>query len=156
MKDPITILVATMSGTAEMLADDLADKLADAGLNAKVSRMDEVAAAEIQSGLYLICSSTYGVGEVPANGLALYQALASSKPDLSGVRYGVISLGDSIYPKTFCFGGKHFDELFASLGAQRIGTRLQHDSRSGAYPEDVAAQWLEDWIPLAASTSIQA
>ncbi|VCU71485.1 Sulfite reductase [NADPH] flavoprotein alpha-component [Pigmentiphaga humi] len=149
MHDTITILVATMSGTAEMLADDLADKLAGAGLTARVRRMDEIQAADIAPGLYLVCSSTYGVGEIPANGQALYDALQASRPDLDGVRYGVISLGDSLYPQTFCFGGRHFDELLAALGAQRIGTRLEHDTRSGRYPEDAAAEWLETWLPQA-------
>jgi len=147
MKEDVTILVATMSGTAEMLADDLADRLAAAGLSARVRRMEDVGPEAIGPGLYLICSSTYGVGEVPDNGRALFDGLAHGNPDLGGVRYGVISLGDSLYPKTFCFGGKHFDELFASLGARRIGARLEHDSRGGRYPEDAAAEWLESWLP---------
>ena len=147
MNDTITILVATMSGTAEMLADDLADQLAGAGLPARVRRMDEIQASDIAPGLYLICSSTYGVGEIPANGQALHDALKTARPDLGGVCYGVISLGDSLYPQTFCFGGKHFDELLSSLGAQRVGTRLEHDTRSGRYPEEAAAEWLETWLP---------
>src|ERR1700722_6470407 len=35
--------------------------------------------------------------------------------------YGVVALGDSIYPNTFCFGGKRFDEPLSSFGARRIG-----------------------------------
>lgn len=148
MTDEISILVATMSGTAEMLADELADQLDGYGLKARVRRMEEVPVQALRPGIYLICTSTYGVGEVPANAQALYEGLAKQKPDLTGVRYGVVGLGDSLYPNTFCFGGKLFDEALQALGAQRVGERLEHDSRSGEYPEDATATWLETWVPL--------
>ena len=98
------------------------------------------------AGPVLICSSTYGTGEVPDNGQALYAALEAERPDLAGLRYGVIALGDSIYPQTFCFGGKRFDALLASLGACRVGERFECDSRSGIYPEEAAAEWAERWL----------
>ncbi len=97
-------------------------------------------------GDFIICSSTYGTGEVPDNAKALYAALGTERPDLSAIRYGAISLGDSIYPNTFCFGGKRFDELFATLGACKVGTRLDYDSRSPGYPDDAACTWLEIWL----------
>ena len=59
--------------------------------------------------------------------------------------YGVVALGDSVYPQTFCFGGKKFDELLAALGAQRVGERAQHDAHGAQYPEDVAASWVRVW-----------
>ena len=148
MAQKIRILVATMGGTAEMLADEVAAKLQDGGLASSVYRMEEVSIADLDPGLYLICSSTYGVGEIPTNGVALYESLRDTRPNLSGVQYGVIALGDSLYPQTFCFGGKRFDELLQSLGARRIGERLEHDSRSPTYPEEAAAAWLDTWIPL--------
>lgn len=144
----VTILVATMSGTAEMVADELADRLEGAGFGARVVRMERASVATMAGagGPVLICSSTYGTGDVPDNGAALYAGLQADRPDLSRLRYGVIALGDSIYPQTFCFGGRKFDELLGSLGAQRIGTRLEHDSRSGIYAEDAAGEWLDTWL----------
>lgn len=144
----ITILVATMSGTAEMVADDLVDRLADAGLGARVLRMEKASVATLvaASTPVLICTSTYGTGDVPDNGAPLYAGLQADRPDLAQLRYGVIALGDSVYPQTFCFGGKKFDELLGALGAQRVGDRLEHDSRSGIYAEDAAGEWLETWL----------
>lgn len=148
MTKGVTILVATMSGTAEMVADEIAGRIEDAGGEARIVRMEKAGIATLSGadGPILVCSSTYGTGDVPDNGQALYTALETERPDLSGVRYGVVALGDSVYPQTFCFGGRKFDELFASLGAARIGDRFEHDSRSGIYPEDAAADWAEQWF----------
>ncbi|MDT2020176.1 flavodoxin domain-containing protein [Methylocella sp. CPCC 101449] len=149
MSETITILVATMSGTAEMVAETVAERIEEAGLNARILRMEklrEPAVALGNGGRWIICSSTYGTGDVPDNGKDLYAALDSQRPDLSALRYGVIALGDSVYPNTFCFGGKKFDALLSGLGAVRIGERLEHDARGPDYPEDLAATWTDTWL----------
>jgi MioC protein len=99
--------------------------------------------------VFLVCTSTYGQGDVPDNAKNLYEALRASKPDLSRVRYGVFGLGDRTYAETFNFGGRKFDELLASLGARRIGERVQHDASSGVLPEETAQEWGGEWLKLA-------
>lgn len=144
----ITLLVATMSGTAEMVADELMDALQDAGYPSLIRRMEKVDAATLsEGGLFLICSSTYGTGDVPDNGQPLYRGLCASRPDLSAMRYGLVGLGDSTYSATFCGGPKRWDAIFSELGATRLGTMLCHDRRSAIYPEDAALAWLKDWLP---------
>lgn len=150
MSSSITILVATMGGTAEMVAEEIASQLDAAGHRARITMMDEIAIGDIHAGVYIVCSSTYGIGEVPDNGKALFEAMRAEQPDLSGVLYGVVGLGDSIYPNTFCFGGKNFDDMFAALGAVRIGDRLNHDRRSPIFPEDAASEWAKKWVALLA------
>jgi MioC protein len=146
---PITMLVATMSGTAEMVAYEALDALKRAGWRPTLLRMEKASPAILAAGgVFLICSSTYGQGDVPDNGQALYLALTEGRPDLSGVRYGVIGLGDMTYHATFCGGPKRLDRLFSDLGARRIGELLCHDRRSAAYPEEAALAWLETWLPL--------
>ena len=147
MTNKITILVGTQSGTAEMIAEALLERIEDAGLEGRIVRMEKVHPDTLRSGGdFIICSSTYGTGEVPDNARTLYATLGIERPDLSAIRYGAISLGDSIYPNTFCFGGKRFDELFAALGARKVGTRLDHDSRGLGYPDEAACTWLETWL----------
>jgi MioC protein len=97
-------------------------------------------------GLFLVCTSTYGQGDVPDNAKRLYESLMAGRPDLSHVRYGVIALGDRTYADTFCNGGRRFDALLSELGAQRIGEVLLHDASSGTMPEEVAAEWVVGWI----------
>ena len=105
-------------------------------------------------GTFLICTSTYGQGDVPDNAQALYASLETERPDLSAVAYGVIALGDLTYKDTFCEGGIRFDSLLTELGARRVGEILKHDASSGTLPEEVAAQWILPWAELAIAASI--
>ncbi len=146
MTDMIKILVGTMTGTAELVAEEILDTLTDKGAEAELTLMDEVRADTVsESDTLIICTSTYGQGDVPDNAQALLESLQAAKPDLSSVRYGLFALGDMTYAQTFCFGGKRFDEALQSLGAQRVGEIVLHDASSGTLPEDEAADWASDW-----------
>jgi MioC protein len=99
-----------------------------------------------RTSVFLICTSTYGQGDVPDNARALYENLKQARPDLSQVRYGVFGLGDRTYAETFNFGGKRFDEILTELGAKRIGERHMHDASSGVLPEETALEWCQAWL----------
>jgi len=143
----ITILVGTMTGTAEMVAEELQTVLQAAGHHANIQMMDDLDASVFSApGPFLICTSTYGNGDIPDNAQALFSSLESARPDLSGVTYGVIALGDRTYKDTFCEGGSRFDAILTELGARRAGDILQHDASSGTLPEEVAAQWVVPWV----------
>ena len=43
-----------------------------------------------------------------------------------------------VYNTTFCFGGKHFDDLFTELGAKRLGDVGQHDASEDGLAEGVS------------------
>jgi MioC protein len=142
----VTILVGSMTGTADLVASEVKDRLATRSLEVTILPMDRMSPAVFQrSGVFLLCTSTYGNGDVPDNAKAFYSALQKEKPALSGVRYGLIALGDRTYKDTFCQGGKRFDELLLALGAERVGDPLFHDASSGSLPEEVAADWSEEW-----------
>jgi len=143
----LTILVGTMTGTAELVADEVKDTLVAEGIAAEVLAMDKLTPAVFdRPGRFLICTSTYGQGDVPDNARDFFAALEAAKPDLGRIQYGVIALGDHTYAQTFCFGGKRFDKLLASLGAQRVGDLLLHDASAGTIPEEVAVDWVRQWI----------
>lgn len=145
----LTILVGTMTGTAQLVAQELELRLDDGDTRARAVLMDNQDASILAAGgLFLICTSTYGQGDVPDNAKRLYESLVTTRPDLSNVRYGVIALGDRTYADTFCNGGKRFDTILGELRAQRIGEVLRHDASSGTMPEEVAAEWVEGWIVL--------
>lgn len=147
----LTILVGTMTGTAESVAQTLELVLDDGETNVTVKPMDGLDAADAFAGgkLFLICTSTYGQGDVPDNAKHLYESLQSARPDLSEIRYGVIALGDRTYLDTFCNGGKRFDAILAELGARRVGDILCHDASAGTMPEEVAEAWIGGWIAAA-------
>ena len=136
-----------MTGTAELVADEVKDTLATEGIAPEVLPMDKLTPAVFERpGRFLICTSTYGQGDVPDNARDFFAALEATRPDLAHVEYGVIALGDRTYAQTFCFGGKRFDQLLASLGAKRLGEILLHDASAGTIPEEVAVDWARRWL----------
>jgi sulfite reductase alpha subunit-like flavoprotein len=146
----LTILVGTMTGNAQSVAQTLELVLDDGDTNITVLPMDGLEAGVFTSGkLFLICTSTYGQGDVPDNAKALYESLGTDRPNLAEIQYGVIALGDRTYTDTFCNGGKRFDAVMTELGARRIGDVLCHDASSGTMPEEVAEEWIGVWIAAA-------
>ena len=143
----IHILVGTMTGTAQLCAQEMELALDDGETQVATVMMDGLDSAVFErDGVFLICTSTYGQGDVPDNARALYEDLKGKRPNLSHVRYGVFGLGDRTYAETFNFGGKRFDEVLTELGAQRIGERHMHDASSGVLPEETALEWCQDWL----------
>jgi MioC protein len=146
----LTILVGTMTGNAQLVAQELELLLDDGDTTVHTRLMDGLDATVFNSGgLFLICTSTYGQGDVPDNARALYESLQARRPDLSGVGYGVIALGDRTYKDTFCNGGRRFDAILAELGARRVGEVLFHDASSGVLAEEAATEWVGPWAEAA-------
>jgi MioC protein len=147
MGEPITILVGTMTGTAEFVAGDVSKVLEEAGHPVEILMMDTLDAAVFERpGVFLVCTSTYGQGDVPDNARAFFEAVQTARPDLTGRRYGVIGLGDSTYGDTFNAGGRQFDELLAGLGARAVGARLEHNASGGTMAEDAGIEWARGWV----------
>jgi len=145
----INLLVGTMTGTAQLVAQELELVWDDGELQVENLQMDKLDCSVFdREGVFLIVTSTYGQGDVPDNARAFYEDLKAKRPDLSRVRYGVFGLGDRTYAETFNFGGKRFDDVLQELGAQRIGERVQHDASSGVLPEEMAVEWGEGWLAL--------
>ena len=145
----LTLLVGTMTGTAQLVAQELELVWDDGELQVETLLMDKLDSSVFErEGVFLVVTSTYGQGDVPDNAKALYEDLKAKRSDLSRVRYGVFGLGDRTYAETFNFGGKRFDDILTELGAQRIGERVKHDASSGVLPEEMAAEWGEGWIAL--------
>jgi MioC protein len=143
----VTILVGTMTGTADLVAEEVKDALGAEGAAVEIVPMDGLDARIFErAGAFLVCTSTYGQGDIPDNGQALFASLEEVGPDLSRIEYGVIALGDRTYAQTFCHGGKRFDALLAKLGASRVGEPLLHDASAGTVPEEVAVDWAREWI----------
>ena len=145
----IHILVGTMTGTAQLCAQEMELALDDGATQVETLLMDNLDSTVFaREGTFLICTSTYGQGDVPDNARKLYEDLQAKRPDLSRVRYGVFGLGDRTYAETFNFGGKKFDELLGELGAKRVGERHKHDASSGILPEETALEWCKQWVGL--------
>ena len=150
----LKILVGTMTSTADYVAQAIQMDCADLIDDIDVQLMDALDIsvfdpADAKEAIYLICSSTYGSGDVPDNARALYESMDANPQFLGHVRYGVIALGDRTYLQTFCNGGKRFDQRLQDLGAQRIGDVWCHDASSGTMPESEGVEWCRQWLTLA-------
>jgi MioC protein len=150
----LKILVGTMTSTADFVAQAIQMDCAEMVDAIEVVLMDgqDIDVFD-EDALYLICTSTYGSGDVPDNARILYDSLDSRPKFLGHVRYGVIALGDRTYAQTFCFGGRKFDERLQGLGAQRIGEVWCHDASAGTMPEELATAWCREWLKEAVAAT---
>jgi MioC protein len=150
MSTSLCILVGTTTGNAQYCAEEAAFRAQAIDVNAEVVPMDGLDASVFKAGsTYLLCVSTYGQGDVPDNARGVYETLVKTKPDLHGVRFGIVSLGDSSHAQTFCFAGRRFDTILVKLGAERVGDVLNHDASSGTMPEEATAEWMAGWLDQA-------
>ena len=147
--DDILILVGTESGNAQMVAECLADDFSAKGIRAEVMDQPDLVTVDFAARrVVLVCAATHGLGELPSNIQPLADEMEAKRPDLSHLRYGVIALGDQTYQETFCNAGKVLDGLFADLGAQRIGERLEIDACTQPVPDEEAQRWAQEWVSL--------
>lgn len=118
---PVTILWGSQTGNSEGLGKKLCKALSAQGHSPALRSMAEVSPVDLSAARQLlIITSTYGDGEPPDNATSLHAALyAADAPDLSGVSYSVLALGDASYPD-FCKCGHDFDQRLSTLGARRI------------------------------------
>ena len=152
----LTLLVGSMTGNAHAVAQALEMAVADQLDRIRMLPMDGLDASVFEADAetptaYLVCTSTFGSGDVPDNAQAFYAVLDADPRYLGHVRFGVVALGDSSYGDTFAGGGRRFDERLRDLGAQRVGEICVLDALDSASPEAEAVAWCEAWLPLAAS-----
>ena len=146
----ITLLVGTVYGNASSVAHAI-EMAADGRYAITIVPMDGLDITVFDTpGVFLICTSTTGAGDVPDNAQALYHSLDEQAKYLGHVRYGVIALGDSNYGDTFYGGGRRFDERLQDLGAKRLGDICVLDASATMQPEDDAVAWFNQWLGLLA------
>lgn len=142
----ITLISGSTLGSAEYVAEHLAEKLEDAGFSTEMLHGPELEALP-QEGIWLVVSSTHGAGDLPDNLQPLFDAIEEQQPDLSQVRYGAVGIGNREYD-LFCGAIDKLDKLLTARGAQRIGDRLDIDVLEHEIPEDPAEVWVESWKTL--------
>mgnify|MGYP000847662972 FL=1 len=146
--EKLLILVATMTGTALMAAEDIAEYCSENNIKTNIIEIDNIETNVLTDakGPVLICSSTYGQGDVPDSAQEFYNKLKDLSPDLNHIRYALFGLGDMTYRDTFAYGGKKFSDLLDSLNATKIGDPFYHDASDGSLPEEVAVDWFANNI----------
>lgn len=144
----ICILVGTQTGNAESLAEDLQAAM-EAACNATVS-VHDMDGLDLdvftKADNILVCSSTWGDGELPDNAIEFHKAVLEKKPSMAGKKVGYCALGDHDYDPYFCEAAKIFHKAFEPLGAKRVIDT--YEINQGPTDDDImgAMKWAVDFV----------
>ncbi|MBB5750327.1 cytochrome P450 [Micrococcus sp. TA1] len=154
---PLTILFATESGNAELVAEELSGHLAD---RYAVEVLDLAGADPAAPGTldptrpYLLVCSTYGDGELPTSARAFHAGLLAARPGLTGLRFAVFGLGDRSYHATYSRGSEILDEALRACGAERVGEYGRHDAAGRDLAADLARPWADAVTEALTTTAV--
>jgi len=140
MSKHFEIIVGTMLGAAEYVADAIAEKLDASGHTHTIHAEPNLDDVNTES-TWIVCTSTHGAGELPDNIQPFAKQLESA--DLSTVNAYVIGLGDTSYD-TFCYGAKEMEKHIVNAGGKLITDALYIDVLEHPIPEDAAVEWFDD------------
>ena len=127
MENKLNILWASMSGTAENVADTLNEKAKLKGFVTNQLELNQVTMNDLSNMKNVaIVTSTTGEGDLPTNGEDFWDDLKNSDKNLKNLRYSVCALGDSSHD-IFCGAGRKVDEKLIQLGAQKVLDRQDCD-----------------------------
>ncbi len=141
----IRILTGSVYGGALMTAKAISEALQAEGHSVTVLENPVLEDITGNDDALLVCTSTTGQGEIPANLLPFYIALRDQLPQQPGRPFGIIVLGDSSYGDTFCGAGDLMEEALYETCARKVGDTLRIDALETMEPEQQAVPWALDW-----------
>ncbi|MFI6865927.1 flavodoxin domain-containing protein [Nocardia sp. NPDC050406] len=136
----VVILFGTEIGTSEVVAEAVAEELSS--FDVSVFDMADFDPADLDvSDFHIVVCSTYGDGDLPTGAEPFFEQLDATRPDLSGLRFAVFGLGDSVYGDTFNRGGEIAAEKLSACGATQVGEHGRHDASTEVRAKDMAREW---------------
>lgn len=144
MTKSICIITGSTLGGAEYVADHLESCLK--AQNFTVELFNQATLADIQQQAHLIVvTSTHGAGELPDNIKPLFDELAASDLDLSGMKFGVVGLGSTDYD-TFCHSVDIVESSLTAKGAKRVCESVRIDVANNFDHDGTAEAWLPSFV----------
>lgn len=143
----LAIFSGSVFGSADEVADVAVKRCRAAGLQVTAIKPVTVdALLEANPDAILVCTSTTGMGELPASIQDFYYDMQSRFPLLTDKPFGVIALGDAGYCDTFCLGGEQMRELLLDVQATELLPMLRLDAAETVTPETDAEPWIDEFI----------
>lgn len=130
--EPVLVAFASQTGFAEDLAQATATALTASGTPVTLRDLSAVTANDLTAArraLFLV--STTGEGDAPDPARAFIRDVIGTRPDLSGLKHGVLALGDSSYVQ-YCAFGRSLDGWLTDCGAQPLFDRVEVDDGDAA------------------------
>lgn len=137
----VTIAYGTETGNSKKIATQLATKMKQKKIVAKLVSLEQYKTAEFPKEEYFFAVvSTHGDGEPPAAAKNFYDFVLAANQQFSNLKYSVLALGDSAYP-LFCKAGADIDEKLNTLGAKRVSARrdcdVDYESEADLWTDEV-------------------
>lgn len=124
----ITLAYGTETGNSKALARKLAAYGKQQGCQVKVVALEQYKPAQLQGeDTFVVIVSTQGDGDPPQAAQPFFDYLGKQRPQLEPLKYAVLALGDSSYPR-FCEAGLVLDQLLQQSKATRIHELLCCDT----------------------------
>ena len=131
--DPVLVVHASQTGTAEGYAWKTAAALREGGLAADVRALGTLAPEDLAAhARMLFVVSTFGDGEAPDGARAFARRLRGFDGRLDGLRYGVLAFGDASYGAHYCGFGRELDQRLQHAGAHPLFDRVEVDAGDAA------------------------
>ena len=136
------IIVGSVLGASEYVADALQECLNEAGKDSRIHLEPELSEINLRA-VWIVCTSTHGAGELPDNIQPFYEQLIGQ--DLSSLKCLIVGLGDSSYD-TFCNAALLMEQELTNNGATLLHPAIHIDVLNHPIPEDVAVEWLKNYL----------
>lgn len=142
------VLYGTETGTSQDLAEEVGRSLERLLFEVDVTGCDNATLQDFSSyDLTVLLISTTGQGDFPANACKLWKCLLRRKLPptlLAGVRYGLVGLCDSSYPK-FNWAARKLEKRLLQLGAQPVLESCEADEQGEDSTDGAFLSWLDQF-----------
>jgi sulfite reductase (NADPH) flavoprotein alpha-component len=139
----LTLVYGTQTGNSKLLAERIKRQAEASGLTVRMLRAGEYPTRELkEEQLLYVVISTQGDGDPPDDARGFFEFIMGKRaPKLENLRFAVLGLGDTSYPK-YCEISRVLDARLAELGATRLVDRADCDVDF----EPVAAGWIDQAV----------
>ncbi|MEL7363806.1 MAG: flavodoxin family protein [Bacteroidota bacterium] len=140
----ILVLVGTQTGNSELVAEDIADHLAELGFECDLTDMaDAYPELLVDYRQVIVVMCTWSNGTPPDNAVAFVEGVEAVAPILRHLAYGVIALGDHDYDPYYCVAAYRLADRLDALGATRAVDHLDVDGTPRPSHYEAARAWAE-------------
>ncbi|WP_254425122.1 assimilatory sulfite reductase (NADPH) flavoprotein subunit [Rhodanobacter sp. B04] len=134
----LSIVYGSQTGNSRRVAEQLASRAEAAGLTVRLLRAGAYPSRELAQERHLVVViSSQGDGDPPDDAIGFIEFVSGKRaPRLPQLKFAVLGLGDSSYPK-FCAVSRELDARLVELGASRFAVLGEADVDF----DSAAAEW---------------